>query len=105
MNKKIIIIIAACLVVILIGLGAFFGTANMRAYSAAEKLLASGEYMTAAEQFAALGDYKDSAAKVAEAYTNYGQTQLDAQNYDDASNRSRPAYRFDILLHRHLAVC
>ena len=40
--------------------------------------------MTAAEQFTALGDYKDSAAKVAEAYTSYGQTQLDAQNYDDA---------------------
>lgn len=66
-KKKIGIIIGAVAAVAAIALGVFFGTANMRAYSAADKLLSDGKYAEAAEQFTALGDYRDAAERVKEA--------------------------------------
>lgn len=57
-SKKPILIGAAA--VLILGVGIFFGTANMRTYSAATKLYNDGEYQTAVLKFQELGDYKDS---------------------------------------------
>lgn len=84
-NKKSIGIIAGAIVaVIAISLGVFFGTANMRTYSAAEKTLAAGNYTEAASQFASLGDYKDSQTRANDATYQYGQSLMDAGSYTDA---------------------
>ena len=66
-KKKIGIIIGAVVAVAAIAIGVFFGTANMRAYSPAEKMLSNGKYAEAADKFTALGDYRDAAERVKEA--------------------------------------
>ena len=63
-SKKPLLI--GALVVALLGVGIFFGTANARAYSAAMKLYDSGKYQEAANQFQNIEDYKDSSEMVKE---------------------------------------
>lgn len=80
-KKKIGIIIGAVAAVAAIALGVFFGTANMRAYSAADKLLSDGKYAEAAEQFTALGDYRDAAERVKEATYQRAKTLMEDEAY------------------------
>lgn len=81
-------VVIACTViaVIGIGIGVFFGTAKMRAYSAAEKLLETHSYQEAIDQFSMLGDYKDSAVRVQEAAYLYAGTYYDAGEYETAKS-------------------
>lgn len=83
-KRKLIIIIVAIVAVIGIGVGVFFGSANMRAYSAAEKSLNAGEYQTAIDGFAVLEDYKDSQSMVLKATYGLAKQQMDQENYSDA---------------------
>ena len=85
-SKKTIGMIAGSIVaVIAIALGVFFGTANMRAYSSAEKTLEEANYTEAANQFEALGDYKDAQDRAKGATYQYAQSLMDTGVYTDAA--------------------
>lgn len=85
-KKKIGIIIGAIVAVAAIAIGVFFGTANMRAYSAAEKMLSNGKYAEAADQFTALGDYRDAAERVKEAAYQRAKALMEDEAYDEAAD-------------------
>lgn len=85
-KKKIGIIIGSVVAVAAIAIGVFFGTANMRAYSAAKKTLNAGEYAKAAALFAALGDYNDSAEQVKAATYLQAKSMMDDGAYEDAAD-------------------
>lgn len=76
-NKRLIIIISAIIVIIaLISVGTYFIYKNYAApamlYDDARKLQESGKYLKAIEKYEELGNYRDSAAMIRECYIGIG---------------------------------
>lgn len=82
------VIITVCVIIALAGgAGAFAYPRYIKPaldYSAAEQLMASGEYGGAAEAFYALNGYKDSKERENEAYYYMGKAAMESGNYDTA---------------------
>lgn len=82
------VIITVCVIIALAGgAGAFAYPRYIKPaldYSAAEQLMASGEYGAAAEAFYALNGYKDSKEREHEAYYQIGKAAMESGNYDTA---------------------
>ena len=79
-------IVALVSIVVLAGaaVGAYFGTANLRAYAAAEAALEAQSYDSAIAQFEALGDYEDSADRALQAKYAFATSLYEDNSYEDA---------------------
>lgn len=87
--KKYWLLLAALLLAA--ALGGWFGTADLRAYHSAEKLMAQGDYVQAAESFGALEDYKDAPERQKEAFYLEGLRLIEEQSYFEAISQLEKA--------------
>lgn len=82
-NKRKIALICAIIAAVAVVI-AFFATANLRAYHAAQKNFSNGHYQTAMTQFETLDDYKDSKTQAKECAYRIASDQLDKKQYAKA---------------------
>lgn len=83
-SKKPIIFAVAAVAVLLLGVGIFLGTANIRKYYSASRNLENKKYTEALEVFEELKDYKDSKVKVKECNYLMGKRSLDDSRYEES---------------------
>lgn len=83
-RKSKIVMIATPICVVAVCLGAFFGTAKIRAYNSAQKLFTAKKYSEAESEFASLEGYKDSADWVQKSEYELAKQDLKNKKYEDA---------------------
>lgn len=79
-SKKTIVLVCAVIAAVVVVI-AFFATANLRAYHAAQKNFSGGHYQKAMTQFEALDDYKDSKTQAKECAYRIASNQLKKKQY------------------------
>lgn len=84
-NKKTVgIVIGIIAAAVVIGIIAYFSTANLRAYNNADNAYTSGDYNTALTVFTQLGDYKDSANRAKECIYKIAIQEYEAEDFQKA---------------------
>lgn len=83
-KKKIGLICCIPIVIGIIGVGAYLGTANFRNYARAMKDYKNKSYEKAINEFESLGDYKESSEMVQKSTYDYAKILYEEEKYEDA---------------------